>query len=65
MKLLKKSGCLEVRRKGSHVFIQEKDDGCSTVIPVHGNEDLVKGILKSILNDLDMSVEELIKLINR
>lgn len=36
-----------------------------TVIPVHGKEDLGKGILKSILNDLEMTVEDLLEVLKK
>jgi len=62
-KLLKKAGYKEIRKKGSHVFIEHESGNHSTVIPIHANEDLGKGLLKSILNDLELTVEELIELI--
>ncbi len=58
LKILKKHNFFEVRRKGSHVFIENADR--RTIIPLHGNEDLGKGLLKKILTDLEISVEELI-----
>ena len=61
--LLKKHGFIQVRQKGSHVFVEHQSREVSTVIPIHRNEDLGKGILKSILNDLDMTVDELIKIL--
>jgi len=62
---LKKNGFYELRRKGSHVIAASKNSDCSTVIPVHANEDLGKGILKSILNDLDLSVSDLRGMLKR
>ena len=57
--LLKKKGFVSVRQKGSHVFVRNnKNKG--TVVPVHGNEDLGKGLLKSILDDLDLNIEDLL-----
>lgn len=57
LKILKSHGYKMIRQKGSHVFI-EKDD-LSTIIPVHSNEDLGKGLLKSILNDLELTIDDL------
>jgi predicted RNA binding protein YcfA (HicA-like mRNA interferase family) len=51
-----------VRQRGSHVFVEHKEEHARcTVIPIHGNEDLGVGILRSILRDLDISVEDLLK----
>ncbi len=60
LKLLTNNGFLLIRQKGSHVFIENQDGSCRSVIPIHSNEDLGKGLLKKILNDLDISVETLI-----
>lgn len=57
LKLLYKNGFRLVRQKGSHVFIENDSGNLMTVIPVHGNEDLGRGLLKSILNDLELSIE--------
>jgi len=60
---LVKNGFVEVRRKGSHAFVKNLTGIRTTIIPIHSNEDLGKGILKSILNDLEISVEDLIAMI--
>lgn len=60
LKLLKKHGFIEVRKKGSHAFIENSDQKLQSVIPIHSNEDLGKGLLKKILNDLEISVEDLV-----
>lgn len=65
IKALKKCGYIEVRRKGSHIFIRHESGDTMTVIPVHGKEDLGKGILKSILNDLEMTVEDLLEVLKK
>ena len=59
LKMLLKHGFVALRKKGSHVFVEKADGSRGTVVPIHGNEDLGTGLLKSILNDLDLSVEEL------
>jgi len=42
--------------EGSHVFFKHQD-GRSTVIPVH-NKDIGRGLLRKILNDIQVSVKE-------
>jgi len=46
--------------EGSHLFLKHKD-GRTTIIPVH-NKDISKGLLKKILNDIKISVDEYEKL---
>lgn len=62
--VLLKNGCKALRKKGSHVFVHSMSQR-GTVIPIHGNEDLGKGLLKSILNDLDLSIDDLVMMLQR
>ncbi len=41
------------------MFVENVDGSSGTVVPIHGNEDLGTGLLKSILNDLHLSVDDL------
>ncbi len=60
-KILEKLGFEKIYGKGSHVrFIHQ--DGRKTVVPVHGNEDLGKGLLREILKQINLSKEEYDKL---
>lgn len=46
VRLLKKQGWAVVSQKGSHVKLEK--DGKTTVVPVHGNQDLGKGLVRAI-----------------
>jgi predicted RNA binding protein YcfA (HicA-like mRNA interferase family) len=56
-KILAKLGFKLIRQKGSHAFFSHSD-GRATVVPMHKGEDLGKGIIKAILNDIEISLEE-------
>lgn len=58
--ILKKQRFKIVRQKGSHVFL-ENDEGFTTVVPVHRGKDLDRGLLRKILNDCGISVDEFLK----
>jgi predicted RNA binding protein YcfA (HicA-like mRNA interferase family) len=47
-----------IRIKGSHHFLHHSD-GRSTVVPVHSNEDIGKGLLRKILKDCEISIIDL------
>ena len=49
-----------VRIKGSHTFLKHPD-GRATVVPVHSGETIGPGLLRAILRDVEMSVDELLK----
>ena len=56
VKILKELGFSKRDAEGSHVFFKH-EDGRTTVIPIH-NRELSKGLLRKILNDIQLSVEE-------
>lgn len=60
-RILEKLGFEKIYGKGSHVRFKHPD-GRRTVVPVHGNEDLGKGLLGQILKQIKLSREEYEKL---
>ena len=60
IKILISIGFVERDAQGSHVFFRHTD-GRTTVVPIH-NRDLSKGLLRKILNDVQLTVEEYEKL---
>ena len=62
IKILLRLGFREERVRGSHHFYFNKSSGKTTTIPIHGNEYLSVGILKEILKDIELSVDEYEKL---
>ncbi|HLC97200.1 MAG TPA: type II toxin-antitoxin system HicA family toxin [Candidatus Nanoarchaeia archaeon] len=59
-KFLEKEGFQLIRQKGSHCFYRHPD-GRTTVIPVHSNKDIKRGLLKAILEEIRISREEFFK----
>lgn len=62
IKILKKLGFSQVRQKGSHIFFSHAD-GRTTVVPFHQSKQIGKGLLRSILNDINISPEEFKKVL--
>lgn len=56
VKVLKGLGFVQRDAEGSHIFFRHAD-GRTTVIPVH-NRELSRGLLRKILNDVELAVEE-------
>lgn len=63
-KLLLELGFIIKRQKGSHKFYKHSD-GRYTTIPHHSNEDLARPLIRTILNQIDLSIEEFIDLLNQ
>jgi len=60
--ILEKLGFSVARQSGSHI-IYKNDEGKRTTVPFHAAKTLHPKILKSILRDAGLSVEELTKLL--
>ena len=60
IKILLSLGFKKRDAEGSHVFFAHSD-GRTTVVPIH-NRELSKGLLRKILNDIQLSLEEYDKL---
>ena len=55
-KLLENDGFNGIRQKGSHRFYRHAD-GRTTVVPMHAS-DLDRTLIRKILKDIDMSIDD-------
>jgi predicted RNA binding protein YcfA (HicA-like mRNA interferase family) len=62
VRALEKAGFVTDRTRGSHVFLKHPD-GRGTAVPVHSGETIGPGLLRAILRDIELSVDELIALL--
>ncbi len=60
IRILERAGFRTVRTKGSHTFLIHSD-GRATVVPVHSGEIIGPGLLRAILRDVEMSVDDLLE----
>jgi predicted RNA binding protein YcfA (HicA-like mRNA interferase family) len=56
VRFLEQNGLRVLRIAGSHHFMEGR--GKRTTVPVHGNQTMKIGTLRSILRDIDISPEE-------
>lgn len=64
LKTLKKLGFYEYHQSGSHIQLKHSD-GRRTTIPYHPTQEIRRGTLKAIIDDLDMSLEEFIQALKK
>lgn len=62
VRALERAGFAVTRVRGSHVFMKH-DDGRVTTVPVHSGETIGPGLLRSILRDVEMPLEEFLGLV--
>jgi len=60
--ILKRLGFEEAHRRGSHRTFKRASDHRRATIPVHAGTTLKKGLLRGLLNDIGLTVEELNRL---
>ena len=62
IRALKKLGFFEVRQRGEHICFKHPD-GRFTLVPYHSSEDISRGLLRQILREINISPDELLKLL--
>ena len=62
IRALERAGFAIDRTRGSHVFLKHPD-GRATAVPVHAREIVGPGLLRAILRDVEMTVEQLTELL--
>jgi predicted RNA binding protein YcfA (HicA-like mRNA interferase family) len=60
VRVLERMGFRIARTRGSHVFLRH-EDGRVTTVPVHTGETVGPGLLRSILRDVELSVQDLLE----
>lgn len=64
LKALKRLGFYEHHQSGSHIQLKHPD-GRRTTISYHPSQEIRRGTLKAIIDDLDMTVEKFIRTIKK
>jgi predicted RNA binding protein YcfA (HicA-like mRNA interferase family) len=62
IRALERAGFIIERTRGSHIFLKHSD-GRATAVPVHAGETLGPGLLRAILRDTELSVDQLMALL--
>jgi len=65
IKALSKSGFYVVSQKGSHVKLRKKSDDrvITVVVPVHANKPVKRALLRKIIKDAKLTVDEFCRLL--
>lgn len=64
LKTLQRLGFYKHHQAGSHIQLKHPD-GRRTTVPYHPTQEIRRGTLKAIIDDLDMTVEEFIKALKK
>lgn len=63
IKALSKIGFEHIRTKGSHAILNKQTEKGKVTIPVPLHSEVAKGTLKSIMNQAELNLEDLLKLL--
>jgi len=65
IKAFQKDGWYIANVEGSHTTLKKKNMACNLSIPVHGNKDVKRGLLRKQLVKANLTVDEFVKLLGR
>ena len=60
IRVIEGKGFVHVRQSGSHAIFRHPN-GRRVTVPIHGKRDLGRGLLRKIMRDADISVDDLAK----
>ncbi len=63
VRALKRAGFIEDRQKGSHLVLIQPETKARAVVPGHAGRTIKEPLLRAILRDASLSVEEFIELL--
>jgi predicted RNA binding protein YcfA (HicA-like mRNA interferase family) len=63
VRALKRAGFVEDRQKGSHLILIHPDKKVRTVVPVHSGRTIKEPLLRAIVRDANLSVDEFTELL--
>jgi predicted RNA binding protein YcfA (HicA-like mRNA interferase family) len=63
IRALKHAGFIEDRQKGSHLILIHPTSKARTVVPVHPGRSIKEPLLRAIIRDASLSVDEFIALL--
>ena len=63
VRALKRAGFVEDRQKGSHLMLIHLETKARTVVPVHPGRTIKEPLLRAILRDANLSVDDFIELL--
>jgi predicted RNA binding protein YcfA (HicA-like mRNA interferase family) len=59
--LLLRYGCIPIGSNGSHFKLENPSSGSRATIPIHATKDISRGFMKSIIAQLGIDIEDLVK----
>jgi len=63
VRALKRAGFAEDRQRGSHLILIHPETKARTVVPVHPGRTIKEPLLRAIIRDANLSVEEFVELL--
>jgi predicted RNA binding protein YcfA (HicA-like mRNA interferase family) len=63
VRALKRAGFIEDRQKGSHLILIHPETKARTVVPIHSGRSIKEPLLRAIVRDANLLVDEFIELL--
>ena len=63
VRALKRAGFAEDRQKGSHLVLIHPESNARTVVPMHSGRTIKEPLLRAIVRDAGLSIQEFLELL--
>jgi predicted RNA binding protein YcfA (HicA-like mRNA interferase family) len=63
IRALKRAGFVEDRQKGSHLILIHPERNARTVVPIHAGRTIKEPLLRAIVRDANLTIDEFIELL--
>ena len=63
VRALKRAGFVEDRQRGSHLMLIHPEKKARTVVPIHSGRTIKEPLLRAIVRDANLSIDEFIALL--
>ena len=63
VRALKRAGFVEDRQKGSHLILTNPESNARTVVPIHPGQTIKEALVRAIIRDAKLSVDDFIQLL--
>lgn len=63
VRALKRAGFIEDRQRGSHLVLLHPETKARTVVPIHVGKTIFKPLLRAIIKDAGMTIEQFLDLL--
>ncbi|RLE49480.1 MAG: hypothetical protein DRJ31_04730 [Candidatus Methanomethylicota archaeon] len=63
LKVLRKLGFRKIRQTASHIILKQNKTERVVIVPIHGDEEIGRGLLRKIILQIGLSIDEFLQVV--